>query len=675
MKKKKLMMLLLLLMLSMVVSKPAWAETVTIDFREKNDLTITNAGSKGGTDNADISKGGIRITTNGGFYNLDYDLASQYNLQIYTGKTFVVSCNNGLITNIVVTYFSNSYDNLNTYTNSGSTGTLTLSTPALISSVTASSVTQIQQVVVTYTPANIYTLSSNVSPAAAGSVQLGATSVAEGSTTNISATANTGYRFTSWSVTGTGSSVTNASAASTTFTMGTANATVTANFEAIPTHTVTWSVNGVTSTEEVPEGADITFNEPASNVPAGYTFRGWSATEILTPQNDEPTLVTSDTMNTSDITYYAVFAIDTKTCEWRKMGASDITETGTYAIITSDGYAFDGTLTNNNGNLTASAFSFTNNVATSAPSGTCELSFIKVADGHFKIHHATKGYLYISDKGTQKLGWKNNENYYWYTDGTIWIYSKDNNYLRDYHTENNRFFRTSTTASESYSPIYFAKKKNIYINYCTQATPIAMVTLAAACTDGVKYYGTYSNASAFVVPSDLTVSEIKVVDGKLAVSNYTTGDVVPANTGVMVASTTAGNHYVDLSNEAGTSVLGSDNMLKPSGSGITAEGMASGNDGKTFYRLTMHNGTTLGFYWGAENGAAFALDANKAFLAVPSGAGARISGFNFDDQTSGIKTMNNASTISHEAYNLQGQRVKADRKGLIVRNGKIIMNK
>lgn len=206
---------------------------------------------------------------------------------------------------------------------------------------------------------------------------------------------------------------------------------------------------------------------------------------------------------------------------------------------------------------------------------------------------------------------------------------------------------------------------------------VAKVTLATACTDGEKYYGTYSNTSAFVVPSDLTVSEIKVVDSKLSVSNYAIGDVVPKNTGVMVASTTAGNHFVDLTSAAGSSVLGEDNMLKPSGNGITAEGMASGNDGNKFYRLTMHEGTTLGFYWGADNGAAFELAANKAFLAVPSGAGAgsRISGFNFDDQTSGIKTTNNASTMSHETYNLQGQRVKADRKGLIVRNGKIIMNK
>lgn len=672
MKKKKLMMLLLLLMLSMVVSKPAWAETVTIDLTSTDGLTIDSYGASGGNTPVSISKSGITISSNGGIYDVNSAIKR---LCLYSGKTFVVTSTVGNISQIDVTCNTqNDASQLKNYTANGNIATRVVSPAALSYSTTANlNLLDIRQVVVTYTPANIYTLSSNVSPAAAGSVQLGATSVAEGSTTNISAIANTGYRFTSWSVTGTGSSVTNASAASTTFTMGTANATVTANFEAIPTHTVTWSVNGVTSTEEVPEGADITFNEPASNVPAGYTFRGWSATEILTPQDDEPTLVTSATMNTSDITYYAVFAIDTKTCEWRKMGASDITETGTYAIITSDGYAFDGTLTSHNGNLTASAFSFTNNIATSAPNGTCELSFIKVADGHFKIYHSTKGYLYISGTSTQNLNWKNSESNYWYADGTNWRYSQYSGYLRDYQSGNNRYFKNYSTAS--YNTVYFAKKKNIYINYCTQATPIAMVTLAAACTDGVKYYGTYSNASAFVVPSDLTVSEIKVVDGKLAVSNYTTGDVVPANTGVMVASTTAGNHFVDLTNAAGSSVLGSDNMLKPSGSGITAEGMASGNDGKKFYRLTMHNGSTLGFYWGAENGAAFALGANKAFLAVPSGAGSRISGFNFDDQTSGIKTLNNNRSMSHEAYNLQGQRVKADRKGLIVRNGKIIMNK
>ena len=379
MKKKKLMMLLLLLMLSMVVSKPAWAETVTIDLTSTDGLTIDSYGASGGNTPVSISKDGITISSNGGFYDTSYPVKR---LSIYQNKTFVITSSVGNITGIELTFLGNSDEGgLNNYSGSGIAASHEVNPPSSSYETTANKITRICRILVSFNSSiPSHTLSSNVSPAAAGSVQLGATSVAEGSTTNISATANTGYRFTSWSVTGTGASVTNASAASTTFTMGTANATVTANFEAIPTHTVTWSVNGVTSTEEVSEGADITFNEPASNVPAGYTFRGWSATEILTPQDDEPTLVTSATMNTSDITYYAVFAIDTKTCEWRKMGASDITETGTYAIITSDGYAFDGTLTSHNGNLTASAFSFTNNIATSAPNGTCELSFIKVAD-------------------------------------------------------------------------------------------------------------------------------------------------------------------------------------------------------------------------------------------------------------------------------------------------------
>lgn len=257
-------------------------------------------------------------------------------------------------------------------------------------------------------------------------------------------------------------------------------------------------------------------------------------------------------------------------------------------------------------------------------------------------------------------------------DSFLWTYI--------YNDTQSLYAIVNNASSDRFIGLYDTGLFRAYLNY--EVYPIASlykkaakITLSEACTDGVKYYGTYSNTSAFVVPSDLTVSEINVVDGKLAVSNYATGAVVPANTGVMVASTTAGNHFVDLTNAAGSSVLGSDNMLKPSGDGITAETMASGNDGKTFFRLTMHNGSVLGFYWGAEDGAAFALAANKAFLAVPTEAAARISGFDFDDQTSGIKTMNNASSMSRETYNLQGQRVKANKKGLIIKNGKIIMNK
>ncbi|MBO7529554.1 MAG: InlB B-repeat-containing protein [Bacteroidales bacterium] len=55
-------------------------------------------------------------------------------------------------------------------------------------------------------------------------------SIAEGATVTLTATPDTGYSFTGWSVSGTGSTLSSTSENPTTFTMGTANATVTANF-------------------------------------------------------------------------------------------------------------------------------------------------------------------------------------------------------------------------------------------------------------------------------------------------------------------------------------------------------------------------------------------------------------------------------------------------------------
>ena len=168
---------------------------------------------------------------------------------------------------------------------------------------------------------------------------------------------------------------------------------------------------------------------------------------------------------------------------------------------------------------------------------------------------------------------------------------------------------------------------------------------------------------------DIVVSEVGVVDGKLVVDNYDTGDVVPANTGVLVAALDGGNYNVNLSAEAGTSVLGSDNMLKPSGdAGITAENMNVADT--KFYRLTMHNGTTIGFYWGAENGAAFSLAANKAYLAVPTATSAP-SFFWFNENTpTGISQIENGEMRMENVFDLQGRRVAKPTKGLYIVNGK-----
>ena len=201
----------------------------------------------------------------------------------------------------------------------------------------------------------------------------------------------------------------------------------------------------------------------------------------------------------------------------------------------------------------------------------------------------------------------------------------------------------------------------------------ATVTIAEACTDGEKYYGTYSNGSSFIVPAGVTVSEIAVSGDKLVVTDYEEGDIVPANTGVMISATTYGEKSFVMTTSAGEAKTAT-NALKASGnSGINAGGMTTAAPDCVYYRLTMHNGTDFGFYWGAAEGAAFLLAANKAYLAVPKAAGVK-EFFTFDNLATAIHnvvTEQNTDAI----YNLAGQRMNRMQKGINIVNGKKIFIK
>ena len=86
---------------------------------------------------------------------------------------------------------------------------------------------------------------------------------------------------------------------------------VTANFAPIPTYTVTWSIDGDESrTEQYKEGDAIDFSHDPGDCSSGKKFMGWSAVEV-DEQDEAPEYVTSETMATSPITYYAVFAEET----------------------------------------------------------------------------------------------------------------------------------------------------------------------------------------------------------------------------------------------------------------------------------------------------------------------------------------------------------------------------
>ncbi len=458
----------------------------------------------------------------------------------------------------------------------------------------------------------------------------------------------------------------------------------------LPTHTATFSVNGTTSTQDFKEGASITFPSDPADI-AGKTFVGWTDAAITGTTDIAPTMVTSATMGIADVTYYAVFA--TKTAGTQTTVTDVLTQTTT-GITGTDYTEFTGKTSNSSavytgqcagGNRSIQLRSSNSNsgVISTSSGGTLKKVTVvwnsNTSSGRtLDVYGNTKAYtsateLYSTGQNSNQ-GTKLGSIVY----GTSTELTIEGNYQYiGLRSNSGAMYLTSITIEwETGAP-------DSYSGYCTTISETtATITLNAACTDGDMVYGTYSNSSAFVVSGDIVVAEVGIVDGKLWVEKYSTGAVVPANTGVMVSALEGGNYVVNLSTEAGTSVLGEDNCLRATGdAGITAEQMATADANCVYYRLTMHGANpsnnepgTIGYWWGAAEGAAFAVAANKAYLAVSKADGARISGFSFDEDgtTTAIEDVRIADG-KNAVYNLNGQRVAQPQKGMYIVNGKKVI--
>ena len=555
-------------------------------------------------------------------------------------------------------------------------------------------------------------------------------------------------------------------------------ATYTINITALPTHTATFSIEGITSTQDFKEGAAIVFPNVSNR--NGFTFVGWVTSTINGTQSTAPEMVTNATMGTADVTYYAVFAKGSSSSEpasatisyategvptsygdakeytltgikfmiqqmykngeklqWRANGNSNGTGTmynvdpinkiqsivltydsgdnnknftvnvgneqnptsGTSITPTSNEnvYTFDCSANNvnyfvlangtNAGYLTSIVINYLHETSNYAdycttipvPSITVADADISVtAEGDVDTRAITYEYIDITDA----------------TDFAVYFYDSEGNELREQAepdwievevaSENDSYMisylvdpNTGAERTAYFKVAALSGDDFIFSNLVTvtqAACPSATATIAEACTDGTKYYGTYSNTRAFILPEGVTASEISVIDGELYVEDYAAGAVVPANTGVMISSATAGEKTFYLTT-GGESVLGEDNMLRATGDGITADAMAEEDPACLYYRLTMHNGETIGFWWGAEDGAAFSVAANKAYLAVP--ANQAKDGFAFGNDGGATEIVLNAlkGEQNGEMYNLQGQKVGSEYKGIVIVNGKKFINK
>lgn len=316
--------------------------------------------------------------------------------------------------------------------------------------------------------------------------------------------------------------------ATATYNEKTASETYNVTVKEIPSYTYTWMVNGAEVKKSVlKEGAAVEAPANPENI-ADKVFTGWVTTATV-DANVAPTYATIDETAKANTTYYAVFATLKQGAgeKWVKKAASEITEEGVYALITKDGKAFNGEITKGHGQSTAATFVFDkNNEATSAPEGTCELTFVKNGEGFKMLNKTTNQCLYSYKNEAGNLRWIDvaKENSYWFFYDNNWTYKQSATtytYLRVYSST----FRTYPK-NNSNEDMYFAQKVSGtgYADFTTIVKTAEVTTLANLAVNGAE-------GAAYQVNDEMVVAKkfqkagknyIVVKDAAKAVRNFST---------------------------------------------------------------------------------------------------------------------------------------------------------
>lgn len=187
-------------------------------------------------------------------------------------------------------------------------------------------------------------------------------------------------------------------------------------------------------------------------------------------------------------------------------------------------------------------------------------------------------------------------------------------------------------------------------------------------TIGSTGYATlYYSGRAIKIPTGLTAYTMKVENGKIVKSRaYSEGETLPKATAVILRGK-PGKYNLDTSTEEGTT--DNNNQLK----GSDTKANTTGNDGYYFYMLANKDGEGVGFYWGAENGAAFLNGEHKAYLAIPKidtyGSAAKPCYVFAEDAATAIgKTSDNETKPA--SYTLDGRLCPRGAKGIVISNGR-----
>lgn len=191
------------------------------------------------------------------------------------------------------------------------------------------------------------------------------------------------------------------------------------------------------------------------------------------------------------------------------------------------------------------------------------------------------------------------------------------------------------------------------------------VSLAVSSAERATLY--YSDRS-FIIPEGVVARTYKIEGNVLSRSQeYKKGDVLPKGTAVVLEAK-EGKYIFEETSKTGetdphNALCGSDSTTITSG-------------GEVYY-VFGKGSNGVGFYWKEANGKAFTTEAHKAYLVYTPSKTTNAKSFLGFDVALEIQgpMVREKITFDGPIYNLAGQRVDKDYKGIIIVNGKKYLNR
>lgn len=198
-----------------------------------------------------------------------------------------------------------------------------------------------------------------------------------------------------------------------------------------------------------------------------------------------------------------------------------------------------------------------------------------------------------------------------------------------------------------------------YSNFKVEKLTQASATMAV---NAEAKYGTFCAPFAVTVPAGVTASTAELNANGYTIDLTTVGETIPANTPVILyaeeglAATTVYGKAV-----AGTTTAG------------VLTGVYASTPAQDGWYVLQNNDSKVGFYQVDTEVATPIVGANRCYLTAPAQANVRA--FFFDGEANGIANVNAVKAENNVMYNIAGQRVNANAKGIVIINGKKYNNK